>query len=274
MADETIEATDATNSNPSTSNTEKVDEYAVTDPSEVKIPDEKVDEAASEPVVFSPEILERAELLGVTEDQAREFPDEKSLMRTLNILDRQEREARAQIVTTNKTQSSAAKTEKLSLKLGELMDEDTKTAFTQLQDIINQQREELAANRELVESASKSSRESNIALVLDSEKDYESVVGPGHPRNRAKVLEYIDVLEAGYKARGKTPPSVPALVKQALSASFPNHQTKVTTTKAKAAVEKMNGQAISRPSQRNGQRSEPNAMQELRAIRERAAARG
>lgn len=274
---------DASTINPEDIAADKTDPYEVGDPSEAVIP-ETNEQLIDEPVELSPELLERAALHDIDEDEAKAFGDAKSLEKTLNIMDRQviaQSKIRREPEQTTITQP--AKVEKLKIDFDSIeFGEDGRKAMNVLLEAVNEGREqnarlqdELKAVKDGVETSTQSVRAARIEMILDGAKEYESIIGPTHPRNRGKVMDQIAVLQAGYKSTGKPLPSDNQLVKAALAATFPNHVTKVATAKTDAARAKLNGQAISRPAHRNGKAPDPHdqVMADIRKKREEVLAR-
>ena len=247
---------------------------ATVDTADDSIPAKNNDAAADDaPQEVPVELLAWAETYDISLDEAKSI-GAAGLSRMRDRVDSEIANAAGKSVTGT---TDAAKTEKLSLKLDEVeWGPNGREAMNALVDKINFLEGKLADVQGGVETSIKIGREARINSLLDAAKDYETVIGTGHARGRARVVDQIAVMEAGYKATGKPIPPDSQLVKAALAAVYPDHQTKLTSAKAVAKARDTQGQFISRPSQRNGQPKEgrEKVLEEIAQIRERALARG
>lgn len=125
---------------------------------------------------------------------------------------------------------------------------------------------EIADLRKQVESLKRSMKNERSRPNMDKlfgllDDDYEDLFGEvggdqtkTQDRNRDKVMQELETMKAGYKARKRAIPSDRRLFKQAVRSIFGDHETKVVKKKFSESANKRKSQFISRANARDSRR--------------------
>lgn len=115
--------------------------------------------------------------------------------------------------------------------------------------------------------------------LLDS--DYDDLFGEvggdltkTHTRNRNKVLQELDTIKAGYKARKRAIPSNRRLFKQAVRSVFGEHESKVVKKKFSDSAKKRQSQFINRVNSRDARRPKDGRSSAIDSVKKFLADRG
>lgn len=214
----------------------------------------------TERVDLDREILARAARLGLDPDEARKIPKE-SLDKILDRLDpigtkaedTQDDEQKAGSETESAIDVS--KLQKLDPEEFELADQ-----WNTMVDFIQDTHKQMKEQQDYISTM----RQREFDNTFDSAisglgEDYAPIFGKGTVneldrnsdafKNRLSVVEEIQLLQAGYEARGQTPPSFDQLLKRAVNGLFPDvvqgKQEKQTKAKER------NKQIIGKPSRKS-----------------------
>lgn len=93
-------------------------------------------------------------------------------------------------------------------------------------------------------------------------------------RNRGKVLQELDTLKAGYKARKRAIPSDRRLFKQAVRSVFGDHESTVVKKKFSESAKKRKSQFISRVNARDARRPKDSRTSAVDSVKKFLADRG
>ncbi len=193
------------------------------------------------------DVIEEAIGYGLTSIEIEELGSEENIAAVLAILDRQ-------IETTAKQDSSDS-------VYGE--DDDPFADSDDNAGVENSEVAELRKQVEALKSEVKGQRENPDAeklfgLLTD---DYEELFGEiegdrtkTQDRNRTKVLQELETMRAGYKARKRAIPSNRRLFKQAVRSVFGDHESKVVKKKFSDSAKKRQGQFLNRVNARDNRR--------------------
>jgi hypothetical protein len=132
--------------------------------------------------------------------------------------------------------------------------------------------------RELTSRRDDSTSEKLFGLLEDDYSELFGAVGDDltktHERNRNKVLQDLDTLKAGYKARKRAIPSDRRLFKQAVRSVFGDHESKVVKKKFSESAKKRKSQFINRVNSRDARRPKDGRVSAIDSVKKFLADRG
>jgi hypothetical protein len=132
--------------------------------------------------------------------------------------------------------------------------------------------------RSLEDRPSESNSDKLFGLLAD---DYDELFGgvgddmtKTQKRNRSKVLQELDTLKAGYRARKRAIPSDRRLFKQAVRSVFGDHESKVVKKKFSESAKKRKSQFINRVNARDARRPKDGRTSAVDSVKKFLADRG
>ena len=132
--------------------------------------------------------------------------------------------------------------------------------------------------RELSSHSNDSNSEKLFGLLDDDYGELFGEVGDDltktQERNRNKVLQELDTLKAGYKARKRAIPSDRRLFKQAVRSVFGDFESKVVKKKFSESAKKRKSQFISRVNSRDTRRPKDGRVSAIDSVKKFLADRG
>jgi hypothetical protein len=132
--------------------------------------------------------------------------------------------------------------------------------------------------RELTSRRDDSTSEKLFGLLEDDYSELFGAVGDDltktQERNRNKVLQELDTLKAGYKARKRAIPSDRRLFKQAVRSVFGDHESKVVKKKFSESAKKRKSQFINRVNSRDARRPKDGRVSAIDSVKKFLADRG
>jgi hypothetical protein len=132
--------------------------------------------------------------------------------------------------------------------------------------------------RELSSRSNDSNSEKLFGLLDDDYGELFGEVGDDltktQERNRNKVLQELDTLKAGYKARKRAIPSDRRLFKQAVRSVFGDFESKVVKKKFSESAKKRKSQFISRVNSRDTRRPKDGRVSAIDSVKKFLADRG
>jgi hypothetical protein len=191
---------------------------------------------------ISAELLERAEQLGLDADDLKAIGDPKRAERIVEAFESRKAEA---------TEAPAKKeftVQRANLKLDpDVFDKELSDAIGKLDEHYAGQLEGVLAKfNDFVGKQEDNVREARLdGFFKDIESQYKDVFGK--PRNRQTVKTAMEVLEAGYKAKGRKVPSERELFDMAVNSSFAEHRDKAVRKDVSEQLRRKTSQHIARP---------------------------
>ena len=212
------------------------------------------------------DVIEEAIGYGLTSREIESLGSEDNIAAVLAILDRQ-------IDSTNTRESDSV--------FGDdddpfaEPDEDSGGSHSEVAEL-RKQVEQL--RRSLENRPEDSNSDKLFGLLAD---DYDELFGgvgddltKTQQRNRGKVLQELDTLKAGYKARKRAIPSDRRLFKQAVRSVFGDHESKVVKKKFSESAKKRKSQFISRVNARDARRPKDGRTSAVDSVKKFLADRG
>lgn len=212
------------------------------------------------------DVIEEAIGYGLTSREIESLGSEENIAAVLAILDRQ--------IDTAKTGSSDSVFGDDSDDPFADPDENTgaNSEVAELRKQIDELRSALENKRD--DSAS----EKLFGLVEDDYAELFGSVGDDltktQQRNRNKVLQELDTLKAGYKARKRAIPSDRRLFKQAVRSVFGDYESKVVKKKFSESAKKRKSQFINRVNSRDARRPSSGRNSAIDSVKKFLADRG
>lgn len=140
-------------------------------------------------------------------------------------------------------------------------------------------RKQIAELRSSLENKSSDANSDKLFGLLDN--DYSELFGEvgddltkTQSRNRSKVLQELDTIKAGYKARKRAIPSDRRLFKQAVRSVFGDFESKVVKKKFSESAKKRKSQFISRVNSRDARRPKDGRSSAVDSVKKFLADRG
>lgn len=234
---------------------------------------------------FSNDLLSRAEDIGFSAEEAKEFGTAKELERALRIYERKMTQRGAMAAQVQAAPAPAAlpnATE--AMKVVEIPDLDAKefdpaivNGWNAMKTLVKSQREALERSQkdsqerdrsikslsDFVAQQQREQAEARFDKMIDGLGDnYHELFGKGagngldpkgeHIGNRRKLAESVYALALGYSQMGKRVPAEPELFKRALGAAFGDRAETLAQKKIAEKVQKQRSQFIGRPTHREG----------------------
>lgn len=213
------------------------------------------------------DVIEEAIGYGLTSREIESLGSEDSIAAVLAILDRQ-------IDSTNTKQSDSVFGEDDDDPFAE-PDENTGGSNSEVAELRKQVE---ALRRSLENRPDNSSSDKLFGLLAD---DYDELFGgvgddttKTQNRNRNKVLQELDTLKAGYKARKRAVPSDRRLFKQAVRSVFGDHESKVVKKKFSESAKKRKSQFINRVNAKDARRPKDSRTDAVDSVKKFLADRG
>ena len=230
--------------------------------------EENFDTNDKEPAANLPlDVIEEAIGYGLTSTEIESLGSEDNIAAVLAILDRK-------IESTADTSSSDSVYDE---------DEDPFADPDENAGVENSEVAELRKQIKALEIAIKGQSErpdsEKLFGLLDS--GYDDLFGEAggdltktHTRNRNKVLQELDTIRAGYKARKRAIPSDRRLFKQAVRSVFGEHESKVVKKKFSDSAKKRQSQFINRVNSRDTRRPKDSRASAIDSVKKFLADRG
>lgn len=213
------------------------------------------------------DVIEEAIGYGLTSREIESLGSEDSIAAVLAILDRQ-------IDSANTKQSDSVFGEDDDDPFAE-PDENTGGSNSEVAELRKQVE---ALRRSLENRPDNSSSDKLFGLLAD---DYDELFGgvgddttKTQNRNRSKVLQELDTLKAGYKARKRAVPSDRRLFKQAVRSVFGDHESKVVKKKFSESAKKRKSQFINRVNAKDARRPKDSRTDAVDSVKKFLADRG
>tara|TARA_R100001443_G_scaffold115926_1_gene134892 strand:+ start:549 stop:1436 length:888 start_codon:yes stop_codon:yes gene_type:complete len=238
-------------------------EEVQTEEAEPEIISETPNEAASLPL----DVIEEAIGYGLTSSEIEELGSEENIAAVLQILDRQI--------------DNTATDEPSDSVYGD--DEDPFVDSDENPGVNNSEVAELRKQIRELQSAVKGENSNPMSEKLFSllDNDYNDLFGEvggdqtkTQKRNRGKVLQELDTMKAGYKARKRAIPSDRRLFKQAVRSVFGDHESKVVKKKFADSAKKRKSQFIQRVNSRDARRPQDGRNSAIDSVKKFLADRG
>ena len=213
------------------------------------------------------DVIEEAIGYGLTSREIESLGSEDNIAAVLAILDRQ-------IDSTSTKQSDSVFGEDDDDPFAE-PDENTGGSNSEVAEL----RKQVEALRRSLESRPADSNSDKLFGLLAD--DYDELFGgvgddltKTQQRNRGKVLQELDTLKAGYKARKRAIPSDRRLFKQAVRSVFGDHESKVVKKKFSESAKKRKSQFINRVNARDARRPKDGRTSAVDSVKKFLADRG
>lgn len=212
------------------------------------------------------DVIEEAIGYGLTSREIESLGSEENIAAVLAILDRQ-------IDSANTKQSDSVFDEDDD-PFAE-PDENSGGSNSEVAEL----RKQIAELRRSLENKSSDASSDKLFGLLDD--DYTELFGEvgddltkTQTRNRNKVLQELDTLKAGYKARKRAIPSDRRLFKQAVRSVFGDFESKVVKKKFSESAKKRKSQFISRVNSRDARRPKDGRSSAVDSVKKFLADRG
>lgn len=207
------------------------------------------------------DLAARAAAVGMDEDDIAGMESVESLERTISII-----EARME-------QEGEVETPKLDIDM-ESVPEEMRPVIEQLTKAYEERIEalegQLGSYNEYVDTqAEKAVQQEFDGFVADLGSGYESLFGSGSSSNltedssalanRAKVLDEMNVMAAGYEAANREVPDEQTLFTKAVNSVFGQDIRNLETSARESQIAKRRGAFVGRPSSRHGKQASPEA---------------
>ena len=213
------------------------------------------------------DVIEEAIGYGLTSREIESLGSEDNIAAVLAILDRQ-------IDSTGNRASDSVFGDDDDDPFAE-PDENTGGSNSEVAEL-RKQVEQL--RRSLEDRPSESNSDKLFGLLAD---DYDELFGgvgddmtKTQKRNRNKVLQELDTLKAGYRARKRAIPSDRRLFKQAVRSVFGDHESKVVKKKFSESAKKRKSQFINRVNARDARRPKDGRTSAVDSVKKFLADRG
>ena len=213
------------------------------------------------------DVIEEAIGYGLTSREIESLGSEENIAAVLAILDRQ-------IDSTGNRASDSVFGDDDDDPFAE-PDENTGGSNSEVAEL----RKQVEALRRSLESRPDDSNSDKLFGLLAD--DYDELFGgvgddltKTQKRNRGKVLQELDTLKAGYKARKRAIPSDRRLFKQAVRSVFGDHESKVVKKKFSESAKKRKSQFINRVNARDARRPKDGRTSAVDSVKKFLADRG
>lgn len=204
---------------------------------------------------FDASLLERAKEAGFDEDDFSIFPDEATLKHALEVVERRAADRSTANVPEGKTSQQAptakSKPAKFDLRLNEaLLDKEVIEQLSAMNEHYSGIMEQIASNHDkFMDEQRKEFRNQRIeALLANAPDDLQAQLKK--PRKRQQVVDQVDILEEGYKAKGRKVPMLQDLVDSALRSVFADQQASIARRNVERQIRNRQGQFTNRPTRR------------------------
>jgi hypothetical protein len=257
------------------------------DQQEIKVPDGKEQDgkAGETSSAISPYLLERAQALGLTAEEALEHGSSAGLERTLRYLER---------TASKQEKKPEAETEKefrLALEDDEDVHESIRKGITEYREHTQKEIAAMKAEHKQVMDHYQKEQERKVEETVDKlfgelPEEYRDLFGTGPVRKmdrnspqRANVQKVLHAMSAIYQLdeqNGREPVSEKELHQRAISYAFGDQTKTLARKEVEASLQKRSRLHVSRPSQRDASElvsREDKALAHIKAVRERAAKR-
>jgi len=219
------------------------------------------EEAGSDLEAHLEDLAARAAAVGMDENDIAGMESVESLERTISII-----EARME-------QEGEEETPKLDIDM-ESVPEEMRPVIEQLTKAYEERIEalegQLGSYNEYVDTqAEKAVQQEFDGFVADLGSGYESLFGSGSSSNltedssalanRAKVLDEMNVMAAGYEAANREVPDEQTLFTKAMNSVFGQDIRNLETSARESQIAKRRGAFVGRPSSRHGKQASPEA---------------
>lgn len=213
------------------------------------------------------DVIEEAIGYGLTSREIESLGSEENIAAVLAILDRQ-------IDSTGNRASDSVFGDDDDDPFAE-PDENTGGSNSEVAEL----RKQVEALRRSLESRPDDSNSDKLFGLLAD--DYDELFGgvgddltKTQKRNRGKVLQELDTLKAGYRARKRAIPSDRRLFKQAVRSVFGDHESKVVKKKFSESAKKRKSQFINRVNARDARRPKDGRTSAVDSVKKFLADRG
>ena len=213
------------------------------------------------------DVIEEAIGYGLTSSEIEELGSEDNIAAVLAILDRK-------MDTADDTSSSDSVYDDDDDQFAD-SDENPGANNSEVAEL----RKQVKALEAAIKNQSTPPDSDKLFGLLDS--DYEDLFGEvggdltkSHTRNRNKVLQELDTIKAGYKARKRAVPSTRRLFKQAVRSVFGEHESKVVKKKFSDSAKKRQSQFINRVNSRDARRPKDGRSSAIDSVKKFLADRG
>ena len=246
---------------------EVVDEIEEEEEEAVEEDGEEVEADDPEVVANLPlDVIEEAVGYGLKSEEIQALGSEENIAAVLAILDRQ--------MDTVKADASDSAFNDEDDPFAE-PDENTGGSNSEVAEL----RKQIESMRRALENkVDDSSSEKLFGILPDGYDDLFGGVGDDltktQQRNRSKVLQELDTVKAGYKARKRAIPSDRRLFKQAVRSVFGEHETKVVKKKFSESAKKRKSQFINRVNARDTGRPKDGRSSAVDSVKKFLADRG
>ncbi len=247
------------------SGSEKVEEAA--EVGEEEEGDQEVDADGTGKANLPLDVIEEAIGYGLTSREIESLGSEDNIAAVLAILDRQ-------IDSTTTKQSDSVFGDDDDDPFAE-PDENTGGSNSEVAELRKQVE---ALRRSLENRPADSNSDKLFGLLAD---DYDELFGgvgddltKTQQRNRGKVLQELDTLKAGYRARKRAIPSDRRLFKQAVRSVFGDHESTVVKKKFSESAKKRKSQFINRVNARDARRPKDGRTSAVDSVKKFLADRG
>mgnify|MGYP003116871970 CR=1 FL=1 len=212
------------------------------------------------------DVIEEAVGYGLKSEEIQALGSEENIAAVLAILDRQ--------MDTVKADASDSAFNDEDDPFAE-PDENTGGSNSEVAEL----RKQIESMRRALENrVDDSSSEKLFGILPDGYDDLFGGVGDDltktQQRNRSKVLQELDTVKAGYKARKRAIPSDRRLFKQAVRSVFGEHETKVVKKKFSESAKKRKSQFINRVNARDTGRPKDGRASAVDSVKKFLADRG
>lgn len=240
----------------------EVEEEEQEEDEEVEVVSNDKGDAASLPL----DVIEEAIGYGLTSREIESLGSEENIAAVLAILDRQ--------IDSTSTKESDSVFGDDDDPFAE-PDENSGGSNSEVAEL----RKQVAELRRSLENRSSDANSDKLFGLLDN--DYAELFGDvgddltkTQTRNRNKVLQELDTLKAGYKARKRAIPSDRRLFKQAVRSVFGDFESKVVKKKFSESAKKRKSQFISRVNSRDARRPKDGRASAVDSVKKFLADRG
>jgi hypothetical protein len=212
------------------------------------------------------DVIEEAIGYGLTSREIENLGSEENIAAVLAILDRQMDAANSRnsdSVFGDDSDDPFADSE---------VNTGANSEVAELRKQVEQMRRELSSRRD------DSTSEKLFGLLEDDYSELFGAIGDDltktQERNRNKVLQELDTLKAGYKARKRAIPSDRRLFKQAVRSVFGDYESKVVKKKFSESAKKRKSQFINRVNSRDARRPKDGRVSAIDSVKKFLADRG
>ncbi len=256
-------------------------------PAEEKVTDDPDDDKPVEVVAISDDLLTQAIKAGLSMAEARSFGTDELLTTALVAMARSAKNVKTTAQSGEKAAEATAPVADFKLDLDpDLYEPEVIKAFEGMQKHVQDQMGAMQAQHKSVLDELHTQRQQDSERRVDGMftalgGDWQDVFGDGpttalrqtsaHAKNRAKVIEQMNMVEAGAKALGKPVPA--DLFHNTVDSVFSEHVTSIADAVTGDAVDARRAQALVPPTGREGK---PMSKEEatVQHVREEMVARG